>query len=232
MSETGIRRLPVGGPAGLPSCCGPGLAPSSSVQVSGQVRQRRTSTAPDQDGARREPGKYVRDSAAPPVPDHSSRPLRNRLMRDRRCLSASRRSTEPRVGLVGRRGGRGGAVASVSSAVSLAAAASRLRSCDLYSLAVTVITPRDNRPDSAASARSRSTGGSAAVPAISKESSAWLSVVLTDWPPGPDDRENRQESSSGGIMMPRTVTSIVTASHYSRPDAEPVQSGTQSGRGA
>ena len=164
--------------------------------------------------------------------DHSSRSLRNRLRRDRRCLSASRRSTELRVGRVGLRAGRGGAVASVSRAVSLAAAASRLRNCDLYSLAATVITPLDSLPDSAASARSRSTGGSAAVPARSKESSAWLSVVLTDWPPGPDDRENRQESSSGGIVLPRTVTSIVTVRHHSRLGAESAPSPADSGRRA
>jgi hypothetical protein len=152
---------------------------------------------------------------------HSSLLLRNRFRRERRCLSASRRSTDPRVGRVGRRCGRGGTVASVSSALSRAAAASLLRSCDLYSLAVTVMTPLDNRPASAASARSRRTGGSAVVLARSKESSAWLSVVFTDWPPGPDDRENRQDSSSGGIVMPRTVTSIVMPRHCFRPVAEP-----------
>jgi hypothetical protein len=35
-------------------------------------------------------------------------------------------------------------------------------------------------------------------------------VVLTDWPPGPGDRENRQDSSSGGITVPRTITSMLT----------------------
>ena len=34
---------------------------------------------------------------------------------------------------------------------------------------------------------------------MSKESSTRLSVVLTDWPPGPEDRENRSRSSPAGI---------------------------------
>jgi len=35
--------------------------------------------------------------------------------------------------------------------------------------------------------------------------------VFTDCPPGPDDREKRQDSSSAGITAPRT--SIETATH-------------------
>src|SRR5215467_8080813 len=70
-----------------------------------------------------------------------------------------------------------------------------------------VMTPPTSLPSSAARARRFSTGGSAAVPATSKESSARVSAVLTDCPPGPGDLENRQVSSSGGIVMPRTVTS-------------------------
>jgi hypothetical protein len=31
-------------------------------------------------------------------------------------------------------------------------------------------------------------------------------VVFTDCPPGPGERENRQERSSGGIAVPRTLT--------------------------
>jgi len=36
-------------------------------------------------------------------------------------------------------------------------------------------------------------------PPTSKESSTRLSAVLTDWPPGPDDREKRSRSSLPGI---------------------------------
>ena len=56
-------------------------------------------------------------------------------------MSASLRSRAARLGLVGRRGRGGGPVASVSSAAMRSAAASRLRSWDLVSDAVTVSTP-------------------------------------------------------------------------------------------
>src|SRR4029077_17645541 len=60
------------------------------------------------------------------------------------------------------------------------------------------------------------TGGSTVEAARSKESSAWLSVVLTDWPPGPCEREKRHESSSGGTVMPRTMTSRLIAPRSTR----------------
>jgi hypothetical protein len=149
------------------------------------------------------------------VPANSPSTRRCRLSCERRCFAASLRSTDPRVGRVRLRC-LGGAVASVSSALSRAAAASRLRNCDRYSLAVTVTTPSARRPARAPSARSFSGCGSASDVAMSNESSAWLSVVLTDCPPGPDDRENRQDSSSAGIVMPRTVTSRLTAACLSQ----------------
>ena len=34
---------------------------------------------------------------------------------------------------------------------------------------------------------------------MSKESSTLLSVVLTDWPPGPEEREKRSRNSLAGI---------------------------------
>ena len=43
---------------------------------------------------------------------------------------------------------------------------------------------------------------SAADDATSYSSSTRLSVVLTDWPPGPEDRENRSTSSAAGITSP------------------------------
>ncbi len=61
-----------------------------------------------------------------------------------------------------------------------------------------------SRSASAISARSLSTGPSADEAARSYDNSTRLSLVLTDCPPGPDDRENRQDSSSAGITLPRT----------------------------
>src|SRR5215475_11773229 len=69
------------------------------------------------------------------------------------------------------------------------------------------MTPPTSRSASAAIARRCSKGGNASEPNRSNESSARVSAVLTDWPPGPGDLENRQVSSSGGIVMPRTTTS-------------------------
>jgi hypothetical protein len=43
-----------------------------------------------------------------------------------------------------------------------------------------------------------------------KESSTRLSLVLTDWPPGPEDLENRHDSSSAGIVLPLTTIGSVT----------------------
>src|SRR5215472_17029439 len=95
-------------------------------------------------------------------PGYLSVDLRSRFVVARRRLAASLRSTDPLVGFVGRRGGGGGAVASVSNSESLVAAASRLRNCDRYSEATTVITPFESRLASARSARSLSGSGSAA----------------------------------------------------------------------
>src|SRR5262245_23545102 len=89
------------------------------------------------------------------------------------------------------------------------------------------MTPPTSLPPSAARARRFSTGGSAAEPARSKESSARVSAVLTDCPPGPGDLENRQVNSSGGIVTPRTVTSrlIVLAAPPMLPDPAFIVSG-------
>ena len=37
---------------------------------------------------------------------------------------------------------------------------------------------------------------------ISKDSSTRESVVLTPWPPGPDEREKRSDSSAAGMLQP------------------------------
>ena len=95
------------------------------------------------------------------------------------------------MGLVGTRGGGGGAVASRSRAASRTRAASRFISWLRSVSAVTVTTPSVSRPASRPRARFFSRSGRDGDRAISKDSSTRLSVVFTDWPPGPDDREKR-----------------------------------------
>ena len=120
-------------------------------------------------------------------------------MSPRRFFSAMRRSLAPFDGRVGRRLRAGGAIASATSPASLRSAAVRLRSCDRCSDAVTVRTPSTRRPDRRCKARSRRVGERTGEPARSQDSSTRESVVLTDCPPGPLDRENRQRSSPSGI---------------------------------
>jgi hypothetical protein len=43
-----------------------------------------------------------------------------------------------------------------------------------------------------------------------KESSTRLSLVFTDCPPGPEDLENRHDSSSARIVLPLTTIGSVT----------------------
>jgi hypothetical protein len=124
---------------------------------------------------------------------------RPRLISLLRRLSASRRSRAARFGRVGTRGRCGGATASRSSAASRARAAFLFASWLRCSDAVTVSTPPASRRARRPSARSRAHAGSAAECARSKESSTRLPAVLTDWPPGPGDRENRSRSSPPGI---------------------------------
>ncbi|MFK4596591.1 transposase [Streptomyces pristinaespiralis] len=104
----------------------------------------------------------------------------------------------PRGIFVARRALGGGAVASASRDASRTAAVSRFRHCERCSEARTAITPPTIRPASRSSARSFQTGGSASVLARSKRSSTCESLVLTCWPPGPEDREKRHMSSASG----------------------------------
>src|SRR5579875_1290694 len=155
------------------------------------------------------------------VPVHSPARRRIRFTWARRRLAASRRSRAARAGWVGRRRAGGGAVASASSSASLDAAASRFRSWERCSAATTVSTPSVSLPESASSARSFSRGGSAFDPARSNESSTLVSAVFTDCPPGPEDRENLQVSSSGGTRLPRTTTFTLTDRTRSRRSRSP-----------
>lgn len=79
-------------------------------------------------------------------------------------------------------------------------AISRLRSWERRSEAVTVITPAMSRGPRRVTSLSRWPSDSAAEAATFHESSTRLSEVLTCWPPGPEDRENRQPSSDAGIV--------------------------------
>jgi Protein of unknown function (DUF2510) len=96
-------------------------------------------------------------------------------------------------------------VASRSSSASRSRAAWRLRSCERCSSATTVTTPSTRRLPSRSSARARTTGPSDGERATSKDSSTLLSVVFTDWPPGPEEREKRHPSSAAGTLS-RTLT--------------------------
>src|SRR5512132_4371451 len=100
-------------------------------------------------------------------------------------------------------------------------AASRLRSCERCSEALTVRTPSTSRRESRSSTRARWTGPSALVLATSRLSSTRESAVLTDWPPGPDERLNRHASSRSGITTERVTRNgpgIGSFIHFARED--------------
>ncbi|MDX6236549.1 MAG: hypothetical protein QOG10_1364 [Kribbellaceae bacterium] len=101
-------------------------------------------------------------------------------------------------------------MASRSTAASRVRAASRLRHCERCSDAAIVSTPSTKRGPSRSSALAFRTSLSAVVAATSKLSSTRLSVVLTDCPPGPLDREKRQVSSASGTTTPLRTTSPVS----------------------
>ncbi len=81
-------------------------------------------------------------------------------------------------------------------------AAARFCSCDRCSDALIVSTPLVSRPSSRVSSRARWWSPSAAELPTSQLSSTLLSVVLTDCPPGPDERLNRSTSSPAGMVSP------------------------------
>jgi len=108
-----------------------------------------------------------------------------------------------RLGRVGRRLGGGGATAAERISAIRSNAASRLRSCDRCSDAVTVSTPSTRRPARRSNARVRCTGPKALVLATSRLSSTRESAVLTDCPPGPDEWLNLQRSSPSGTTIDR-----------------------------
>jgi hypothetical protein len=120
------------------------------------------------------------------------------------------------VGFVARRSGGAAASAPATRSASLDRAISRLRSWDRCSEAVTVTTPAVRRGPRRDNRISRWLSEIASESLIFHESSARLSEVLTCWPPGPDDRENRQRSSDAGIVSSgNTSRSMQPASHGS-----------------
>ncbi len=133
--------------------------------------------------------------------------LRSCLMSVRRCFAFRRRSFAPRLGFVGLRAGEGGRRAAATTVASRARAASLLRSWVRYSDAVIVSTPPTRRPLSRSRSRSRWSGERTAEPAASQTISARESAVFTPCPPGPDDRENRHDSSDSGIVTPESIRS-------------------------
>ena len=137
----------------------------------------------------------------------SSSGRRSFFVRARRFLSARRRSTDARVALVGRRSAGGDAIASRRVRARRSRAASRFRSCERCSDAVTVNTPSTRRPERRMRARARCRGPSAVVAPRSRLSSTRESAVFTDWPPGPDDRLKRHRSSPSGTTTERVTRS-------------------------
>jgi hypothetical protein len=115
-------------------------------------------------------------------------------------LSSIRRWRAPRLGFVATRGGFGGATASRSSAASRVLASSRFMSWLRSPDEAIVSTPSASRFSSRPSARRRAQSGSVGDRRTSNESSTRLSVVFTDCPPGPDEREKRSRSSLAGMI--------------------------------
>jgi hypothetical protein len=155
------------------------------------------------------PRAYRRNAAFSVLPSEnfasrgqSSGGRRSRLTLVRLFFAFSRRSLAPRPGVVGRRDGEGGRRASATTAASRARAASLLRNCARCSDAVIVSTPSTRRPLKRSRSRSRWSGERTAEPAASHRSSARESAVFTPCPPGPEERENRQDSSDSGMVIP------------------------------
>ncbi len=162
-----------------------------------------------QSGERRMPGyrhpvvtpSHRLDADTPTRSGQSWGGRRSCLTSVRRFFAFRRRSLAPRPGVVGRRDGEGGRRASATSAASRARAASLLRNCARCSDAVIVSTPSTRRPLRRSRSRSRWSGERTAEAAASHTSSTRESAVFTPCPPGPEDRENRHDSSESGMVI-------------------------------
>ena len=171
-------------------------------QRRGQGRHRSRSVAGSPIGTTRDPGRRAQRSPGL-SPGQSSSARRRRFVSERLRFAAIRRSTARRLGRVGRRLGGGGATAAASISAIRSSAASRLRSWDRCSDAVTVSTPSTRRPARRSNARVRWTGPKALVVATSRLNSTRESAVLTDCPPGPDEWLNLQRNSPSGTTIER-----------------------------
>lgn len=127
--------------------------------------------------------------------------LRFCLISERLRLASRRRLFAPLLGRVGLRG-IGGTIASRRMLASRSRAAIRLRCWERCSDALIVSTVPVRRSARKASARRRCTSLSAIVVPMSKLSWTRESVVLTDWPPGPEERENCSTSSAAAMVRP------------------------------
>lgn len=96
----------------------------------------------------------------------------------------------------------GGATASRKSAINRCRAAVRFIRCERCSDALMVSTVPALLSASWSTTRLRWVSFSAVVVAKSKLSCTRESVVLTPWPPGPEERENCSTSSLAGIRKP------------------------------
>ncbi len=112
-------------------------------------------------------------------------------------LESRRRRVADAEGRVGRRR-FGSSSARDSLATSRASARARLRLCDLVSLAEV-----DTTGPSLAHMRNRAHSGKLAEAATFRVASALVWEVLTCWPPGPPDVENRQ-----AISLPSSSTPV------------------------
>ena len=125
--------------------------------------------------------------------------LRSAFFVEWRFFDSSRASLDAFVGLVARRF-LGTMRARLTRSANLSSASSRFRVWLRMSLATTRMLPSVvSRDDSLPSRRARCSSSSAREPGIFQKISTREEVLLTCWPPAPDDRDTRTSSSLRGI---------------------------------
>ena len=124
---------------------------------------------------------------------------RMRLRRERRFFASRRRDCAALEGRVGRRMGGGAVLASARIATIRVMAALRFCHWERCSDAVTRNSPAVSLVRNRCRTRARRCAGTLAAWVTSNTTCTRESVVLTPWPPGPDEREKVQVSSRAGI---------------------------------
>ena len=119
---------------------------------------------------------------------------------DRRRFAACWRSIDDREGLAGRRR-RVSTRASATSCSKFRSASSRFRSCERYLEETTLRWPFFRRWLSRLSTRVISCSLKVVLAVGDQRTSTRVSVVLTCWPPGPEERLNRQLNSDSGSWI-------------------------------